>query len=141
MWEPHLDVRQTRRQQLGLQSYIAHDAESFGLIGMMEFASLRRAAAYGISERHFTTLFRRATMLSPKEFYNMRRLEAAFALLASASRSISDIGFDLGFSAPAHFTRFMRSNTGWTPSAYRSHLSDLPPLLRPNWAHSFGLAP
>lgn len=135
IWELHMDERQTRRPQVGLQAHIAHDAESYGLIDMMEFASLRRAASYGISERHFTTLFRRATRLSPKEFYNMRRLEAAFVLLAGASRSISDIGFDLGFSAPAHFTRFMRSNTGWTPSAYRAHLSDLPPLFRPNWSH------
>lgn len=139
IWEPHMDERHSRRRQVGLQAHIARDAEAIGLIDMLEFASLRRAAAYGISERHFTTLFRRATRLSPKEFYNMRRLETAFALLAGASRSISNIGFDLGFSAPAHFTRFMRSNTGWTPSAYRAHLRELPPLLRPNWTHRLDL--
>ena len=130
---PVLDGRAPSRGPAGLQAHIAREAESIRLDDLQEFGSLRRAAAHGISERHFLTLFRRATRLPPKAFYNMRRLEAAFALLGDASRTVSDIAYGLGFSAPPHFTRFMRANTGWTPSGYRARLQHLPPPLRPRW--------
>lgn len=112
------------------QAWIDREIES--LHDLQEFPSIpRRAAACGLSERHFVTLFRRATRLPPKAFYNMLRLEAAFALLSDSSRPILDIAYQLGFSAPPHFTRFMRSNTGWTPSGYRARLQHLPARLRP----------
>ena len=123
----------------GVQARIAREAEAGGLDDLLEFASLRRrAAAHGISERHFLTLFRRATRLPPKAFYNMRRLEAAFALLSGETASITDIAYRLGFSAPPHFTRFMRTNTGWTPSGYRARVRCLPPPLRPRLSMAHG---
>ena len=124
-----------RLAQTPLQAQIAREAEALRLDDLQEFCSIeRRAAAHGISGRHFLTLFRRATQLAPRGYYNMRRLEAAFELLGDASRSVADISYHLGFSAPAHFTRFMRANTGWTPSVYRERLRHLPPPLRPYWA-------
>ena len=130
---PLLDGVLLAAGRAGLQAHIGREAEAIGLDDLQEFGSLRRAAAHGISERHFLTLFRRATQLPPRAFYNMRRLEAAFALLGDATRSVGDIAYDLGFSAPPHFTRFMRANTGWTPSNYRARLQHLPPPLRPKW--------
>ncbi|WP_420991713.1 helix-turn-helix transcriptional regulator [Cupriavidus sp. 30B13] len=99
---------------------------------MNAFREVREIArSYEISERHFFTLFRRATGLPPRAFYNMRRLEMAFALLLDDSRTVTDVGYELGFSAPPHFTRFLRANTGWTPSAYRRVIGQAPAPLRP----------
>lgn len=94
-----------------------------------------------VSERHFFALFRRATGLPPRFFYNMRRLEIAFALLLDTSHSVADISYELGFSAPAHFTRFLRANTGWTPSAYRQAVSTMPNPLRLTVQHTVPFEP
>jgi AraC-like DNA-binding protein len=137
---PVLDCSRAPLRRTELHARIAREAESLCIQDLEEFPSIGgRAAAHGISERHFLTVFCQATQLAPRRFYNMRRLEAAFALLADASRSVAEIGYALGFSAPPHFTRFMRANTGWTPSAYRSRVQNLPPPLRPRWAWEPGV--
>ena len=74
----------------GLEARIARDTQAEYANDLQEFDSAsRRAATYCVSERHFGTLFRRATRLPPKAFYNMRRLEAAFKLLSQAPCSIT----------------------------------------------------
>jgi len=94
------------------------------------------ANRYHISERHFFSSFRKATGLTPRAFYNMRRLEMAFAMLLDKKRRIADIAYELGFSAPPHFTRFMSTNTGWTPTRYRQLIDTTPPDLRASLDHT-----
>jgi len=122
-------------QPSSLEERVGRDARAGQLRDLEDFAAFRRGAdAYGVSERYFYTLFRRATRMTPRAYYNMRRLDAAFALLAGEAKSIFEITYDLGFSAPPHFTRFMKSNTGWTPSEYRRRVQGMPPSLRPHFA-------
>lgn len=121
----------------GLEERVSRDVQTRPLHELEDFSAVRRSAEnYGVSERYFYTLFRRATRMTPRAYYNMRRLDAAFALLAGEAKSIFEITYDLGFSAPPHFTRFMKSNTGWTPSEYRRRVQRMPPSLRPDFSHS-----
>ncbi|RZS86731.1 helix-turn-helix transcriptional regulator [Pigmentiphaga kullae] len=127
--------RDTAVQASSLEERVGRDARAGQLRDLEDFAAFRRGAdTYGVSERYFYTLFRRATRMTPRAYYNMRRLDAAFALLAGEAKSIFEITYDLGFSAPPHFTRFMKSNTGWTPSEYRRRVRGMPPSLRPHFA-------
>lgn len=90
-----------------------HDPAGVGDIG-----ALARQA--GLSRAHFFRLFEQATHVPPRVFLNVLRLEGAVSELVSGTASIAAIGERLGFSAPAHFTRFFRDHAGAAPSAFRS---------------------
>lgn len=92
------------------------------------------AAQCGLSRAHFFELFRKTTKLTPRVFANVLRFEASIGALTSADKPIADIAYDLGFSAPGHFTRFFREHLGTTPTEYRrvvdlfdTQASGLPP--------------
>lgn len=81
------------------------------------------ASECGLSRAHFFALFRRCTRLTPAVYANVLRMEAAIHDLSESASSIADIGYDVGFSAPGHFTRFFRDQLGVTPSEYRRVVS------------------
>ena len=77
------------------------------------------AAESGLSRAHFFELFRRSTNLTPAVYANALRVEAAISRLCDPNTRIGDISYDIGFSAPGHFTRFFRQHLGITPGEYR----------------------
>ncbi len=79
----------------------------------------------GLSRPHFYKLFRRQTGLTPNLYLNTLRMERAIESLTSTPLSVTEIGFDLGFSSQASFSRFFTSNVGIAPSDYRrvAHLA------------------
>ncbi len=126
----------------GIERRIRLSADALVFDEIAAFRPARAAAeTLDVSERQFFAVFRRATGLPPRYFYNMRRLEIAFALLLDTSHSVADISYELGFSAPAHFTRFLRANTGWTPSTYRRAVSTMPNPLRLTLQHTVPFEP
>lgn len=90
-----------------------------------EFALDDVAKEAGLSRPHFYKLFRKQTGLTPNLFLNTLRMERAIESLTSTPKSVTDIGFDLGFSSQASFTRFFTTNVGIAPSDYRrvAHLA------------------
>jgi AraC-like DNA-binding protein len=79
----------------------------------------RLAEHCGLSRAHFFALFHRVTGVTPNVYLNVLRMETAINDLSAGAHSLTDISYDLGFSAPAHFTRFFKQNLGITPSEYR----------------------
>lgn len=74
----------------------------------------------GLSRAHFYRLFERATRMTPHVYANVLRMEVAVASVMVAPDSLAQVSERLGFSAPAHFTRFFREHSGVTPSEFRS---------------------
>lgn len=72
-----------------------------------------------LSRAHFFALFRRCTNLTPGVYANVLRVESAIQRLTQSDCSLSDISYQLGFSAPGHFTRFFQQHLGAAPSEYR----------------------
>lgn len=73
----------------------------------------------GLSRPHFYKLFRQQVGVTPNIYLNTLRMEKAVELLTQSERSVTDVGFDLGFSSQSVFTRFFMANVGMAPTDYR----------------------
>ena len=74
----------------------------------------------GLSRPHFYKLFRENTGVTPALYANTMRVERALDRLVSTRVSVTDIGYDLGFSSQSHFTHFFSAHVGIAPMLYRS---------------------
>lgn len=89
----------------------AHLAEQFDLT--------RLAKAVGMSEFHFSRLFKKATGLPPSLFFIRQRVAKAQLLLQETDASVIEIGLAVGYSSPSHFAQIFRRETGLSPTDYR----------------------
>ncbi len=77
------------------------------------------AREVGLSRPHFFKLFKMQMGLTPNLYLNTLRAEHAIDELMVTSKSVTDIGLELGFASQASFTRFFTSNVGIPPTDYR----------------------
>ncbi|MBD2463637.1 helix-turn-helix transcriptional regulator [Oscillatoria sp. FACHB-1407] len=75
----------------------------------------------GVSQSHFSRLFKRSMGLSPHQYLLQQRVERAKQLLKNTNQSLVEIALACGFDSHSHFTRQFRHITGLTPKAYRAH--------------------
>jgi AraC-like DNA-binding protein len=83
----------------------------------MPLDSVAREA--GLSRPHFYKLFREQTGVTPNLYRNTLLMERAIECVARSERSVTEIGFDLGFSSQSGFTRFFSAHVGMAPTDYR----------------------
>jgi AraC family transcriptional regulator len=77
------------------------------------------AALIGMSQFHFSHLFKQSMGMAPYQYLLQQRIERAKQLLKQTDRSIMDIAFICGFNSHSHLSRQFRQLTGTTPKAYR----------------------
>jgi AraC-like DNA-binding protein len=77
------------------------------------------AREVGLSRPHFFKLFREQMGLTPNLYVNALRMERAIDELSGGETGVAEIGFDLGFSSQASFSRFFIANGVVPPTAYR----------------------
>lgn len=81
------------------------------------------AAGSGMSRSHFFRQFKRCIGVSPQHVIDEERVAYALRALGSPDVMLSKLSDELGFSAPAHFTRFFVQHLGCTPSQFRRNLT------------------
>lgn len=83
----------------------------------MQISDLTEIAKY--SRARLFTLFKEETGLSPNDWLQRRRVEAASALLRTTDRKLEDIAAACGFSSAAYCCQVFRKYTGKTPGQHR----------------------
>lgn len=79
------------------------------------------AQLVGISQSHFSRLFKQSMQLTPYQYLLQQRIERAKQLLKQTQRPLIEIALACGFDSHSHFSRQFRRATGMTPKAYRTH--------------------
>lgn len=80
------------------------------------------ASKMGLERSQFYRKIKALTNYSPVKLIRRLRLKKARTLLTSTDKSISEIGYEIGFSTPAYFTKCYREAYGETPSEARAKL-------------------
>lgn len=80
------------------------------------------AASVGMSQFHFTRLFKQSTGVTPYQYVIGRRVALAKQLLASPKLSVTQVSQQLGFSNPNQFSHFFRKHAGLSPNQYKQRL-------------------
>jgi AraC family transcriptional regulator len=77
------------------------------------------AALLGMSQFHFSHLFKQSIGTTPYQYLLQQRVERAKQLLKQTDRSIMDIALLCGFNSHSHLSKQFRQLTGVTPRIYR----------------------
>ncbi len=80
------------------------------------------ASKMGIGRSQFYRKIKALTNYSPVELLRKIRLTKAREMLSTTEKNISEIAYEVGFSAPAYFTRVFREMFGESPSELRARL-------------------
>jgi AraC family transcriptional regulator of arabinose operon len=79
----------------------------------------RLARAVNLSVSRFAHLFREQLGVTPQQFVERRRLDAAARLLELTSRSVASVAAQVGYADPLYFSTRFRLHTGSSPTTYR----------------------
>jgi AraC family transcriptional regulator len=77
------------------------------------------ARSAGLSRPHFFSLFHEQTVLTPRIYWNLLRIENAVNQIGAPQNQISDLAYNLGFSSQGNFSRFFREHIGVSPICFR----------------------
>ncbi|PIG90996.1 AraC family transcriptional regulator [Gloeocapsopsis sp. IPPAS B-1203] len=81
------------------------------------------AELVGISQFHFSRLFKQSMKVSPHQYLLQQRVERAKQLLNTTKYSVVEIALQCGFNSHSHLSKQFRQLTGMTPKAYRLSIS------------------
>jgi len=78
-----------------------------------------------MSARNLNLICRNILQKSVSEIIETRKLTEAKNLLMHTGKSVSEIGYELGYNEKAYFTAVFKKRTGQTPTEFRLEMSNL----------------
>ena len=77
------------------------------------------AEKLNLSANYFGDLIKKETGRSAQDYIQAKVIDVAKEKIFDASKSVSQIAYELGFKYPQHFTRLFKQRVGQTPNDYR----------------------
>jgi transcriptional regulator GlxA family with amidase domain len=96
--------------QLWIQNHLSKSAIS--IRGLAEL--------FGMSQRTFNRRFKLATNMTPVQYLQTRRIDAAKELLRTSNLSIKEISYRVGYIDVSYFTKLFKEFASMTPRKYRT---------------------
>jgi AraC-like DNA-binding protein len=72
-----------------------------------------------LSASHFSSLFRKATGMSPMDYFIHLKLQKACLQLHSTEIKIKNIALEIGYEDPYYFSRLFKKHMNVSPDVYR----------------------
>ena len=110
-----LPIRQLRKVEDYVREHLAEEISVEALAELVE-----------LSPFHFSRVFKEATGMSPLQFVTRERITRAQQLIRETSRSLIDIGLEVGYTSPSHFAKVFRRVAGVTPRSSAAPSEALP---------------
>jgi AraC family transcriptional regulator len=106
-----LPIHQLRK----VEDYVAERlAEEIPIEALAELVEL--------SSSHFAHVFKETTGMTPLQFITRQRITRAQQLICETSRSLIEVGLEVGYTSPSHFAKVFRRVVGVRPTEFRSSL-------------------
>jgi AraC family transcriptional regulator len=106
-----LPIRQLRKIEDHVREHLDEDISVEALSALVD-----------LSPFHFSRVFKQATGLSPLQFVTRERITLAQQFIRETSRSLIDIGMEVGYTSPSYFAQVFKRVVGVTPTEFRSGL-------------------
>ena len=121
----HIDqlalIRPTTRREVHRRVSLATDFLLTHYVAGVDLGTLARMAY--LSKFHFLRLFRLIHGVTPRQFLQRKRLDAALRLLSTTQLTIKEVAASVGFAYESTLLRHVRSRTLLTPRQIRSRQS------------------
>ncbi len=112
------------------QRHVQHDKENDGDMITKTINHMRdnisqkltvedMAIRHSLSVSHFSNIFRKATGMSPIDYFIHLKMQKACQLLYAHDDKIKAVAADLGYDDPYYFSRIFKKYVGSSPEAYR----------------------
>lgn len=114
--------REVRRMQQVSAYVMAHYVHPISLKDIASEVGMNRSA--------FCSWFKRCKGITFSQFVTRYRLSTACALLEHSQKSVSEIGYIVGFNDIPHFVRVFTKEKGMSPGSYRKKCHSAYPSIR-----------
>jgi AraC family transcriptional regulator len=116
-------IGQTPVRRGGLPIHQLRKVEDFVTAHLAEDISIEvLAELVELSPSHFAHVFKETAGVTPLQFVTRRRITRAQQFIRETSRSLIDVGMEVGYTSPSHFAQVFRRVVGVTPTQFRSSL-------------------
>ena len=106
-----LPIRELRKVETYVTEHLADEISIESLAELLE-----------LSSSHFAHVFKESTGMTPLQFVTRQRITRAQQLIRETSRSLIEVGLEVGYTSPSHFAQVFRRVVGVTPTDFRSSL-------------------